>query len=62
MLHKGAQPYECIDCWQRYNESSLPEKKQLYSNFKMEDVPDSDNKHAKIIGEQFEIQNLRFVL
>lgn len=28
----------------------------------MEDVPDSDNKHAKIIGEQFEIQNLRLIL
>ena len=62
MLHKGVQPYDYIDCWQRYNKSSLPEKIQLYSDLKMEDVTDFDKKHAKRIGEQFEIQNLRFVL
>ena len=30
LLSEGAYPYEYIDSWQRFYETSLPEKKKLF--------------------------------
>ena len=35
--------------WERFNETSLPDKEAFYSNLNMEDITDVDNKHAKIV-------------
>ena len=37
-----------MDSWKRFNETSLPEKVTVtfYSNLNMEDITDSDYKHA----------------
>ena len=32
LLRKGAYPYECMDSWQRSDETSLPDKEAFYSN------------------------------
>ena len=38
MLRKGVYPYEYMDNWKRFNETSLPSKESFYSSLNMEDV------------------------
>ena len=47
-LRKGVYPYDCIDEWQQFNEASLTEKEEFYSNLNGEDITDSDYIDAKI--------------
>ena len=49
LLRKGVYPYEYMDSWERFNETSLPDKEAFYSNLNMEDITDVDYKHAKIV-------------
>ena len=58
MLRKGVYPYEYMDSCKRFEETSLPEKKDFYINLKMEDIIDAHYKHAKRIWKNFEIKNL----
>ena len=51
---KGGYPYEYMDDWEKFNEKSLPEKK----DFNMEDITDVDYAHAKSLCKKFEINNL----
>ena len=48
-----------MDSWQRFNETSLPDKKEFYSNLTIENITDADKKHAKRVLEDFKIQNQR---
>ena len=36
-----------MDSWQRFDETSLPDKKAFYSNLNMEDITDIDYRHGK---------------
>ena len=45
-----------MDEWEKFNEISLPENKDYYSNLNMEDVTDSDYNHSKT---DFEIKVLK---
>ena len=36
-----------MDSWERFDETSLPDKEALYSNLNMEDITDVDHRHAK---------------
>ena len=38
LLRKGVCPYESMDSWEIFIETSLPEKKAFYSNLHMEDI------------------------
>ena len=38
LLRKGIYPYEFMDYWEKFNEKSLPEKEELYSNLNLEDL------------------------
>ena len=49
LLRKGVYPYEYMDSWERFNETSLPDKEVFYSNLNIEDITDIDYKHAKIV-------------
>ena len=49
LLRKGIYPYEYMGSWERFNETSLPDKEAFYSNLNMEDITDVDYKHAKIV-------------
>ena len=42
MLRKGAYPYEYMDTWKRFDETSLPDKENFYSNLKMEGITNGD--------------------
>ena len=50
-LRKGVYPYEYIDSWQRFDETSLPDKEAFYNNLNMEDITDVDYRHGKTAFE-----------
>ena len=58
MLWKGVYPYEYMDDWEKFNDTSLPEKEDFYSHLNMEDITDADYMHRKILCKDFEIKNL----
>ena len=58
LLRKGVCPYECVDNWERFNETSLPSKKDFYSNLNMEDIDDIDNRHGNNVLKGFKLENL----
>ena len=47
LLRKGVYPYEYMNDWEKFNETSLPEKEDFYSHLNMEDITDTDYAHAK---------------
>ena len=47
LLRKGVYPYEYMDSWQKFDETSLPDKKAFYSNLNMDDITDTDYRHGK---------------
>ena len=46
-LRKGVFPYEYMDSWERYNETTFPPKKDFYSNSNLENISDEDYIHAQ---------------
>ena len=46
LLSKGVYPYECIDSWEKFDETALPPKKYFYSNLNLENISDEDYAHA----------------
>ena len=47
LLRKGVYPYKYMDSWKRFNETSLPPKKDLYGELTLEDISDKDYNHAQ---------------
>ena len=58
LLRKGVHPYEYIDNWEKFNEKSLPSKKDFYSNLNMEDIDDTDRRHGNNVFKRFKLYNL----
>ena len=58
MLQKGGYLYEYMDDWEKFYETSLPEKEDCYSRLRVEDITDTDHVHTKKICKDFEIKNL----
>ena len=48
-----------MDSWERFNETSLPDKEAFYSNLNMEDITDVDHRHAKRVFKNLTNKNLR---
>ena len=40
-----------MDSWERFNETSLPDKKAFYSELNLEDITDKDYAHAQKVWE-----------
>ena len=57
-LRKGVYPYECMDIWEKFDETILPPKEAFYSNLNLEDISDEDYAHAQKVWDVFEINNL----
>ena len=49
LLRKGVYPYEYIDSWGRFDETSLPGKKAFYSELYLDDITNEDYTHAQKI-------------
>ena len=58
LLRKGIYPYEYIDSWERFDETSLPDKESFYSGLNMEDVTDAYHRHANKVFKEFKLKNL----
>ena len=58
LLRKGVHPYDYMDNWEKFNETTLPEKEDFYSNLNPEDITDAAYMHAKRVCKDFEIKNL----
>ena len=58
LLRKGVYPYEYIDNWKRFNETSLPNKESFYSNLNMENIDDIDYRHGNNVFKRFKFKNL----
>ena len=53
LLRKGVYPYEYMDSWERFNETSLPPKKDFYSELTLENITDKDYNHAQKVFEEY---------
>ena len=58
MLRKGVYPYEYIDSWKKFNETSLPDKEYFYIELNKEHITDEDYLHAQKVCTAFKIKNL----
>ena len=58
LLRKGVYPYEYMDSWGRFDETSLPDKENFYSSLKMKNITDIDYRHAKIVFKNLNNKNL----
>ena len=58
MLRKGVYPYKYMDNWERFKETSLPNKESFYSNLNMENIEDIDYRHGNNVLKIFKLKNL----
>ena len=58
LLRKGVYPYEYMDNWERFNETSLPSKESFYSNLNMEDIDDIVYRQGNNVFNKFKLNNL----
>ena len=58
LLRKGVYPYEYMNSWERFNETSLPSKTEFYSNLNMEDIDEIDYRHGNNVFKSFKLENL----
>ena len=58
LLRKGVYPYEYMDSWEKFNETSLPIKEDFYSHLNMEDIKDIDYRHRNNVFNNFKLNNL----
>ena len=58
LLRKGVYPYEYMDNWERFDETSLPDKQSFCSELNPEDIIDKDYTHAQKIFEVLKSKSL----
>ena len=58
LLRKGVYPYEHMDSWERFDETSLPDEEAFYSSLNMENITDIDYGHAKRVFKNLKNKNL----
>ena len=58
LLRKGVYPYEYMDSWDRFYETSLPPELAFFSSFNNKGISDEDYLHVQTIWREFNIQNM----
>ena len=58
LTRKGVYPYEYMDSWDRFNETSLPPIDEFYSKLNGVGISEDDYKHANNVWSEFNFQNL----
>ena len=58
LYKKDFYPYEYMDSWERFSETSLPNKENIYSKMNDENITDEEYAHAKRVWEAFECKTL----
>ena len=51
-------PYEYMDDYEKFSETSLPVKEDFYNHLNIEDIAEADNTHTKWVCTDFEIKSL----
>ena len=58
LYKKGIFPYEYMDSWERFSETSLPDKENFYSKLNDEHITNNEYAHAQKVWETFECKTL----
>ena len=58
LLRKGVYPYEYMDNWERFDETSLSNKESFYSSLNMENIDEIDHRHGNNVFKRFKLKNL----
>ena len=58
LLRKVVYPYEYMDNWERFDETSLPDKESFYSSLNMESIDDIDYRHGNNVFKNFKLKHL----
>ena len=58
LLRKGVYPYEYMNNWEKFNETSLPDEKAFYSELNKEGITNEDYAHGQKVWRISEIKNL----
>ena len=58
MIRKGVYPYEYMDGWEKFEETSLPPKDAFYSRLSMKGISDRDYEHAQQVWNTMEEKTL----
>ena len=48
-----------MDNWERFNETSLPNKESFYNSLNIENIDDIDYRHGNNVFKRFKFKNLR---
>ena len=57
LLREGVYPYEDMDSWEKFDETSMPTKEAFYSKLNLENITDKDYAHVQNVWEVLEIKN-----
>ena len=58
LIRKGVYPYEYMDCWTCFEETSLPPKECFYSTLLKKGITDEDYEHAQKVWKDLECETL----
>ena len=58
LLGKSFYPYEYMDNWEIFDETSLPDKKSFYSSLNMENINDIDYRHSNNVFKNVKLDLL----
>ena len=47
LYKKGIYPYEYVDSWEKFSETSLPPKEEFYSSLTDEHITEEEYEHAQ---------------
>ena len=56
MLRKGVYLHKYMDDWEKFNETSIPEKEDFYSHLNMEYITDADYEHV-LLNLKYQLQH-----
>ena len=56
-MRKGVYPYEYMDSWDKFDETSLPPKEKFHSKLTRSGISESDYEHAKKVWDEFNLRN-----
>ena len=54
LTDKGVYPYDYMNNWERFSDTELPSKEELYSKLYDEHISDDDYERTKHVWERFE--------
>ena len=61
LFRKGVYPYECMDSLERFNITTLWNKRAFYSELNLEDITYGDYIHTQKLFKEFKTTNLQSV-